>query len=177
MLHIILGCMFAGKTESIIRIARKYRAIEKKVLIVNHKLDARYSGGSVVESHNGTMEECIKVDKLIGLDYKEYDVVIIEESQFFPDILEFFETIGFDLVLKNFIVSGLVADYNMKPIGDIISLIPMADTVEKINGFCQECKDGTIGPFTRRINSTTNVILIGGRDKYECVCRLHYLHR
>jgi thymidine kinase len=173
MLHVIVGCMFAGKTESIIQISRKYRAIDKKVLIVNHSLDSRYSDQHVVMSHNGTREECLKIDKLENVEYNDFDVIIIEEAQFFPDLLEFFEKC--DLVSKIFVVSGLAADFNMKPIGDILLLISRADMVDKINGFCQECKDGTVGPFTKRVNTIDkSVIAIGSNDIYKCVCRRHY---
>lgn len=175
-LTVILGCMYAGKTETVISYARRYRAIEKKVLFINHSIDDRYSQEQKVVSHNGTREDCIKVPLLEGIQYmnsfKDANVVIIEEAQFFSDLLEFFYKL--DLSSKDFIVSGLAGDFKMRPIGDILALIPMAEFVEKINGLCKYCKDGTVGAFTRKTSSSQETVQVGGMDLYECVCRIHH---
>jgi thymidine kinase len=176
-LSVILGCMYAGKTETVISYARRYKAINKKVLFINHQLDDRYSDSNKVVSHNGTSEDCIKVSNLMSArdtqDFKEASVIVIEEAQFFQDLLEFFKTIN--VSSKHFIVSGLAGDYRMNPIGDILSLIPMAEYVEKINGFCIYCKDGTIGAFTKKKKgSDDKTIEVGGLELYECVCRNHF---
>ena len=42
-IDIIMGCMFSGKSTELIRLANRYKVLEMKVLIVNHKLDNRYS--------------------------------------------------------------------------------------------------------------------------------------
>lgn len=168
--------MYAGKTETVISHARRYRAINKKVLFINSILDNRYSEKEYVVSHNGTKEDCLKVSELSNIsttdEFNEAKVVIIEEAQFFPDLIKFFKSQ--DLNEKHYIVSGLAGDYQMNPIGDVLKLIPMAEHVEKINGFCKYCKDGTIGAFTRRKTGSSKVIEVGGEDKYECVCRLHF---
>lgn len=176
-LTVILGCMYAGKTETAISYARRYKAINQKVLFTNHQLDDRYSDSNKLVSHNGTKEDCIKVSSLMSIidtqDFKEASVIVIEEAQFFKDLLLFFKTI--DVSSKHFIVSGLAGDYRMNPIGDILSLIPMAEYVEKINGFCIYCKDGTIGSFTKKKKgSEERTIEVGGLELYECVCRKHY---
>jgi len=35
------------------------------------------------------------------------------------------------------------------------------------------CKDGTPGPFTKRMVNNTELELIGGSDMYSAVCRKH----
>jgi len=167
--------MYAGKTEAVIRIARRYKAINKRILFINHVIDNRYSKDDYVVSHNGTREKCIKLNKLNELkdEIKQVDVVIIEEAQFFSDLLEFFNTKN--LNDKIFIVSGLSGDYNQNPIGDILSLIPKAEYIEKLNGFCKYCNDGTLGCFTKKSISSDSdsIIQVGGFELYDCVCRLH----
>ena len=60
--------------------------------------------------------------------------------------------------------------------GDMIRLIPICDTVDKLTAYCNKCNNGTIAPFTKKLksNSSTTQIDIGGTDKYVPVCRFHY---
>ena len=41
-IDIIMGCMFSGKSTEIIRLINRYKALDKKILIVNHSNDTRY---------------------------------------------------------------------------------------------------------------------------------------
>ena len=42
-IDIIMGCMFSGKSTELIRIANIYKVLEKKILIINHSFDQRYT--------------------------------------------------------------------------------------------------------------------------------------
>ena len=46
-LKIIIGCMFSGKSSEIIRETRRLKVINKKVLLINHCNDTRYSNGNI----------------------------------------------------------------------------------------------------------------------------------
>jgi thymidine kinase len=178
MLHIIIGPMFSGKTTAIIRIARRYRILNKKVLFINHVLDNRYSKSDFVTSHNGLKELALSVNSIFTTmdDIMASDIIIIEEAQFFDDLLCFFHKNKDLLSTKHFVVSGLSGDYSMNPIGDILSLIPMADTIEKLDGLCIECGDGTLGCFTK-LNKKQDLesnIIVGSDELYACVCRKHH---
>ena len=179
MIRIVIGPMWSGKTFSVIRLARRYRAIGKQVLFIDHTSDTRYTNGIAkhLVSHDGMQEHCLFSDNLLSLldnvEYLAADVVIIEEAQFFPDLLQFIQDQG-DLG-KDFIISGLVGDYQRKPIGDILKIIPFAERVDKLDGLCKYCADGTPGCFTKRIVDNSEQVLVGGKDMYECVCRVHYL--
>lgn len=168
--------MFSGKTQYVIRYARRFKAIGKKVVFVNHILDDRYALEHVV-SHDGMKEKCISVSSLFEVvnneEYKTADIVILEESQFFTDLYDFVEH-GLRTTDKEFIVSGLSGDFNRKPIGQILSIIPLAEHVDKLNGLCCICADGTIGAFTKRITDEKDQISVGSTDKYQCVCRQHF---
>ena len=85
-------------------------------------------------------------------------------------------------------MSGLDGDYNRNIFGQIIKLIPICDTVDKLTAYCSKCNNGTIAPFTKKYNSTggigsstmnntnTQIFDIGGIDKYLPVCRHLYLN-
>jgi thymidine kinase len=75
---------------------------------------------------------------------------------------------------KHVVVSGLDGDSNRNPFGDLIKLIPICDTVDKLTAYCIKCNDGTLGPFTKKISNSDCIVDIGGIDKYIPVCRNHY---
>jgi thymidine kinase len=179
MLTLVLGPMWSGKTFYCIRLARRYRAIGKSVLFVDHEDNNRYSRTHVV-THDGDKEECVfikNLDDLVGDErYHRADVVIIEEAQFF-DRLHDFVVRECDKNEKDFVVSGLSGDFFKRPIGEILTLIPHAEKVEKLNGFCNVCKDGTEGSFTKKkldCKGNDEQILVGGAEIYQCVCREHH---
>ena len=176
MLQLILGSMFSGKTSHAIRLCRRYRAIGRKVLFVNHTLDTRYSTCGVV-SHDNSFEQCVFANDLDTLEtnqeFIDADVVIIEEAQFFVGLYAFIKT-QVNTSLKDYVVVGLSGDFQMNPIGEILSIIPLADKIEHLTGLCYRCKDGTLGPFTKRTTLDTSLIVIGEKDAYECVCRKHF---
>ena len=64
----------------------------------------------------------------------------------------------------------------MEKIGDIVNLVPLANDIVKLNGFCVDCADGTKGSFTKVIKGVdkTSEILVGSHDIYKCVCRRHF---
>lgn len=183
MLRLVFGPMYAGKTFHCIRLARRYRAIDKKVLFVDNVIDNRYSTSHVV-THDGDKEECVFVKELKELEnlleYIQADVIIVEEAQFFPDLVQFIIK-ECDKNEKQFIVSGLSGDSQRKGIGHILDLVPHAEHVDKLNGMCHQCKDGTAGSFTRRLYTEDEKgkqqIFVGGKESYECVCRKHFLEK
>jgi len=183
MLHLVIGPMFAGKTLQVIRLARRFRAIGKTVLFVDHVSDNRYGSRTDVPthltSHDGHREQSLfieSLEELVGtVEYVTADVVVIEEAQFFSDLVSFVvrET---DIRGKpDFVVSGLSGDFERNSIGGILQLIPHAEKVDVLHGLCDRCADGTPGCFTKRRMNTGGKILIGGKDEYECVCRRHYV--
>lgn len=176
-LHLIIGSMFSGKTETIISIARRYTAINKKVLFINHILDQRYNKDHVT-SHNGTKQECLSLEYIKDLSaklIKDHDVIIIEESQFFTDLYQTFRHFhDTELLLhKSFVVAGLSGDYRANKFGEILDLIPFCDKLEKLSGFCAICKDETLGHFTKLLDNSldSKQIIVGAGEKYHCVCR------
>ena len=52
-------------------------------------------------------------------------------------------------------------------------VFPMASEVTKLSALCMRCKDGTSGPFTKRIANNKEIELVGGRDMYMAVCDKH----
>ena len=177
-LKVYIGCMFSGKTTALLNEISKYKVIMESLLVVNHNLDKeRNNLGEFIMSHNGRKCESVMVSNLKEIieleEYKQSRVIIIDEGQFYPDL---YDTLRKELqsTKKRFIVGGLSGDFNMRPIGQMIDLIPLADEIIKLEAYCIYCKNGNKASFTKRIIQDTQTILIGKGDIYVPVCRKHH---
>tara|TARA_Y200000002_G_C22417513_1_gene552420 strand:+ start:83 stop:676 length:594 start_codon:yes stop_codon:yes gene_type:complete len=179
-IHIILGCMYSGKSTELQRIIRRMDVIQSKYLVINHSIDTRYNKQGGIVTHNQTKIPCMTTYALMKVinnkDFKEANSILIEEAQFFPDLFEF-ATLCADQYKKEVIVVGLSGDYKREPFGDICKLIPHAEKITKLNALCILCKDGTLGHFSKKNfhkNTSSQQIDVGSTDKYIAVCRKHY---
>lgn len=103
-------------------------------------------------------------------------VLIIDESQFFPDLLEFV-LYAVESLSKHVIVVGLDGDANRKPFGQILNLIPLADSITKLKSYCTACADGTAALFSfyKKGSDKKEQVCVGGADVYTPLCRKHFL--
>ena len=176
-IDIIMGCMFSGKSTEIIRLINRYKALEKKILIVNHSSDTRYKENSI-STHSNINISCFSTADLATLktdekyDYNGTDVIVIEEGQFFENLYDFAVQAA-DKDNKIVIIAGLDGDSNREEFGDIIKLIPKCDSVVKLHALCSICKDGTLACFTKRIVKNQSKILVGVNE-FIPVCRFHF---
>ena len=58
--EVILGCMFSGKSTELLRRTNRYRAIGKKVLLINHTYDSRTDES--IQTHSNMKQTAIKTD-------------------------------------------------------------------------------------------------------------------
>ena len=174
-LELIIGNMFSGKSTELIRRINRQKSINGKILIINYIDDNRYSEDSI-STHDNVQMKSLKLKKLseISADLlSHYDSIFIDEGQFFTD-LYFFVNYLVEKLGKHVVVSGLDGDYNRNQFGDLIKLIPICDTVDKLTAYCNKCNNGTYAPFTKKLKATGEVLDIGGTDKYIPVCRYHF---
>lgn len=174
-LKVYVGCMFSGKTTELIREYKKWTNIGKNVLLINYASDERYGADDFVYSHDKNKVPCIKAMKLNELEddlFNNVDVILINEGQFFNDIVEFCNK-WVDQKNKDIVVCGLDGDFQRKPFGKMADIIALADKTIKLTAFCSICKDGTPGIFTKRLTCEKELIVIGS-DNYIPVCRKHY---
>lgn len=174
-LELIIGPMFSGKSSELIREIRLAKIINKKVLVIKPIIDNRYINDKIV-SHSFETEECETIEKLKDVNdrIKNYDLIVIDEGQFFPDLKE---TVlqWVDINNKEVLIGGLDGDFKRNSIGQIIELIPHADKCKKISSLCKLCNNGNKAIFTHRINNSKQQVQIGGADSYVPLCRNHYM--
>lgn len=178
-IELVIGPMYASKSSELIKTVNRYKVINKKILIVNHSINNRYGTNFISTHDKKILEDCIVIDNLNSLsnniNYLEAEIIVIEELQFFKDAFDFI-TNAADNDHKTIIGVGLAGDFNRDAFGDILRLIPHAEKITKLSALCKECSDGTKAHFTKLIkNNDINQVQVGSIEKYEAVCRKHYL--
>lgn len=177
-LHIITGPMFSGKTTELIRIAKQYQSINKKIIAINYSLDKRYDSEANIFSHDKQKFEAnLALENLANLIdnplIENSDVILIDEIQFFKNSFPVIQLLV-EKMNKTVIVSGLDGDYLQNPFGDICRLIAFADKLTRLNAICKLSPDYPDASFSRRIAKSEDTQLIGADDAYIAVSRTIY---
>lgn len=175
-LEVISGCMFAGKTEELIRRINVLSYAKKNIKVFKPAIDNRYSNTKVV-SHAGSSVDSIVVvnarDILNHVDEK-VDVVAIDEVQFFDkDIVAVCDQLANEG--KRVMVAGLDMDFRGEPFNVMPILITSAEFVTKLTAVCTTC--GAPATRTQRLvngeaaSYHDPIILVGASESYEARCR------
>ncbi|NXY00197.1 KITH protein, partial [Centropus bengalensis] len=173
-IQVIFGPMFSGKSTELMRRVRRFQLAQYCCLLVKYAKDTRYCTSGLSTHDKNTMEAlsaCFLKDV-----YKEAlgaAVIGIDEGQFFPDIVEFCEMMA--NAGKTVIVAALDGTFQRKAFGSILNLVPLAESVVKLNAVCMECyRDAS---YTKRLGAEREIEVIGGADKYHSVCRACYFRK
>lgn len=175
-IRVIIGCMYSGKTSYLMKEYKRWTSIGKKVICINYINDIRYENDGKLYTHDLNKMECLRCKNLIELEEEELnkaEVILINEGQFFKDLINFCIK-WCEEKNKDIVVSGLDGTFLRKPFGQILDLIPLAESVEKIDALCSICKNGTEAFFSLRLTNEIDEIVIGS-DNYIPVCRKHFL--
>ncbi|XP_043190497.1 thymidine kinase, cytosolic-like isoform X1 [Amphibalanus amphitrite] len=170
--QVIFGPMFSGKTTELIRRLKRYQVANHRCLIIKYANDNRYADKDISTHDRQTLAavSATKLEPLKSIAASSYSVIGIDEGQFFPDCVPFAEELA--NLGKIVIVAALDATFQRQAFGDILSLVPIAENVVKLNAVCMECF--RTASYTKRKGSEQQVEVIGGTDKYLAVCRKCY---
>ena len=116
--------------------------------------------------------------------YAAAAVIAIDEAQFFGDLLEF-AIAAADRDAKRVVIAGLDGDFQRRKFGQVLDLIPHADSITKLTAECALCREAAergggaadaVPPavFSLRLAAEKGQEVVGGADKYAPVCRQHY---
>jgi len=191
---IIFGPMFSFKSTELVKYANLYVDPELglSVLYINHSIDVRdtKSTDRNVTTHSSNFGgldpkvDDISSEKLANIDIDKYDVICIDEGQFFEDIVT---TVRKWVLVDNkkVIIACLDGDYKLTPFGNpenrVHNLISICDPggITKLGAVCKRCmkKDIKIrhhrfvpAGFTMRTSKLEGQVLVGAEDAYEPVC-------
>lgn len=193
-LEIIKGPMFSGKTTRIMDVYKKYSFCDIKTMVINYERDIRYSD-QMLSSHDKIMIPCIKALKLsevvdiasvssketnslaasitgkYTVDFFEAKAILINEGQFFADIVEWV-TLAVEKHHKNVYICGLNSDFKRHKFGNWLDLEAISDNVVMLHSFCSKCKRRP-AIFSHRLSKEAELEVIGS-ECYIPVCRKCY---
>lgn len=185
-LELIIGPMYSGKTSALLEYYKQFDFCGIKTLVINYIEDTRYSE-TLLSSHNKVMIPCVQVGNLsevaniinndesnetsVGVDFLVSDVILINEGQFFGDIVEWTK-IAVEKYNKSVYICGLDGDFKRNKFGNWLDLIPYCDKVTKLHSYCSKCKRKPAIFSHRLIKSEEQKVI--GSDCYIPLCRKCY---
>src|SRR4051812_6556065 len=171
--EVIVGCMFSGKTEELIKQIQRVGFAKQKWQAFKPRIDARYSENDVC-SHDQTklqsrpVSEAWEIPQLVE---RNTSVVAIDEVQFFDEsIVEVTQVLA--AAGKRVILAGLDTDWRGRPFGQMPQLMALAEVVRKQYAICVVC--GNEATRTQRMVAAQDDILVGSTESYEARCRKHF---
>jgi len=169
-IEVIVGPMFSGKSEELIRRLKRAEIAQQRVQIFKPVIDQRYANNEIV-SHSGlgipsdnvhTAAEVL--EKVSG----RTEVVGIDEGQFLGDGLIETCTRLADMG-KRVIVTGLDTDFMGRPFEPMPRLLAVAEEITKLLAICVHC--GNPAVHTQRLSASEDLIVVGAGETYEARCR------
>ncbi|HLD41724.1 MAG TPA: thymidine kinase [archaeon] len=194
-IEVIIGPMFSGKSEELIRRVRRSIIAGQVVQVFKPAIDTRRAENHVT-TYDGVKIEAIPVSdskELYSKVKESVDVVAIDELQFFDEgIIEAIEEIEKKATV---IVSCLNLNFRGEAFPfknsqrTVAELALKADSLDKLSSICTfKAENGDISAkicggkaiFSQRIIDgkpapyDAPIILLGSQEAYEARCRKHY---
>lgn len=176
-IEVIVGVMFSGKSEELIRRVRRALIARRRVQAFKSHLDDRYGGITRISSHTGVEIEAGPVDSsaaIFRLVRPDTEVVAIDEAQFLDAGIVAVATSLAERGVR-VLIAGTDTDFRGEPFGRMGELMAVAEQVEKLQAICVVCGDFAcrnqrlINGRPARWDSPT--IMVGGSETYEARCR------
>lgn len=194
--ELIFGPMFAGKTTELLRRLTTMADVGLSVLYINHSSDVRSTTGSAkhVTTHHSQFTSLsdkittVSVRSLADVNVDDYDVIGIDEAQFFDYMmyegdeilcseLEYYVREWMTEKNKIIYVGSLSADFQMKAFGHAHELVCLATNIVHLKAKCVHCLRDSYSklimveaPYTWRTGESTKQVDVGAEDKYIAVC-------
>jgi thymidine kinase len=172
-IEVIVGPMFSGKSEELIRRLRRAEIARQRVQIFKPVIDQRYAGNGIV-SHSGLeiRSDLVRTaEEVMQKVEPRTEVVGIDEAQFLGD-----EVVSLCMRLadmgKRVIVAGLDTvdtDFLGRPFEPMPRLLAVAEEITKLLAICVRC--GNPAVHTQRLVASEELIVVGAGGMYEARCR------
>jgi thymidine kinase len=169
-IEVIVGPMFSGKSEELIRRLRRAEYGKQRVQIFKPAIDQRYGKNGIV-SHSGLeiASELVRTgSEVLEKVAPRTEVVGIDEAQFLGesiiDACSRLAELG-----KRVIVAGLDTDFMGRPFEPMPRLLAVAEEITKLLAICMSC--GNPAVHTQRLVASEELIVVGATGMYEARCR------
>src|SRR5262245_1002750 len=168
-IEVIVGSMYSGKTEELIRRLRRAQIARQRVEIFKPAIDTRYARDAIV-SHSELRIPSLTIRRARDIlrHAHEAQVIGIDEGQFLGrELLSVCEQLA--RRGKRVIVAGLDQDYRGRPFEPMPELLAVAEYITKTLAICMVC--GAPANRTYRKLKRGGRVVVGGSDLYEARCR------
>ena len=169
-IEVIVGPMFSGKSEELIRRLRRAEIARQRVQIFKPVIDQRYAPSEIV-SHSGLeirSDNVRNAAEVLAKVEPRTEVIGIDEGQFLGaelvDICTKLADMG-----KRVIVAGLDTDFLGRPFEPMPRLLAFAEEITKLLAICVRC--GNPAVHTQRLVASEDLIVVGATGMYEARCR------
>lgn len=183
-LYFYYSSMNAGKSTSLLQSSYNYRERGMHTMVLAPAIDNRYGQG-VVASRIGLKTDATIFDQQEDLytmitaqhKAKALSCVLIDEAQFLNRQQVFQLTDVCDLLDIPVLAYGIRTDFQGEPFEGSKYLLAWADNLKELKAICHCGRKATM--VVRRDEHGNAVtegaqIEIGGNDRYESTCRLHF---
>jgi thymidine kinase len=169
-IEVVVGPMFSGKSEELIRRLRRAEIARQRVQIFKPAIDERYAANEIT-SHSGlgiSSDNVTKASEIMDKLSPRTEVIGIDEAQFLGeeivDVCTKLANLG-----KRVIVAGLDTDYRGRPFEPMPRLLAIAEEITKLLAICMRC--GNPAVHTQRLVESEELIVVGAGGMYEARCR------
>ncbi|MGE3886122.1 MAG: thymidine kinase [Vicinamibacterales bacterium] len=169
-IEVIVGSMFSGKSEELIRRLRRAQIARQRVQIFKPAVDTRFADDHIV-SHSELRipsDRAATAAELLSKVRPDTEVIGIDEGQFFDAELPVAATVLAGRGMR-VIVAGLDQDYLGKPFEPMPQLLAIAEYITKTRAICMVC--GNPANHTQRLVGNRARVLLGASGTYEARCR------
>ena len=172
-LEVIVGPMFSGKSEELIRRLKRAQIARQRIAVYKPDIDLRYHR-TAIASHSAQTHEAetiANVERLreaLSTRLTTVDVIGIDEGQWLDAGLV---PLALELVHlgKRVLIAGLDTTFANEPFGPIPNLMAVADEVTKLSAVCMVC--GAPAIHTQRLGQSQELVVVGAAGLYEARCR------
>ena len=169
-IEVIVGSMFSGKSEELIRRLKRAQIARQKVQVFKPKIDDRFSVEQIA-SHSGmthVSKPVMTAKEILAQIEDDTEVVGIDEGQFFDmGIITAVNELANQG--RRVIIAGLDQDYTGKPFEPMPQLLSIAEFITKTHAICVKC--GQTANHSQRTFESDTQVEVGASDKYEARCR------
>lgn len=177
----IVGPMFSGKTEELLRRARRAEIAGQEVLVLKPRIDDRYEP-ELACSHAGGR----RAAEVVGIGKSDVDAIVsrglrssahvlcVEELQFFPSGIVA-ACKAWQLAGRRVIWTGLDMDSTGTPFGPVPHMMAIGSVV-KLTAVCAECGGDATHTHRRVDAASQDQVVVGGVETYEARCFSCWIH-
>lgn len=173
-IEVIVGGMYSGKTEELIKRLRRAELARQKIQVFKPAIDNRYHSEEVTShDQNSIVAVPLKTaEEILERVKPDTQVVGIDEGQFFNvAVVSVVQTLAERGI--RVLVAGLDTDWKAMPFEPMPTLMAIAEQVTKQHAVCVVC--GEAASRTQRVIESSDQVVVGSHGMYEARCRTHFV--